>query len=325
MTERLAAEAFRDVRRVGRALVVAWPRLPASRLGPLGSALVERGRQEGLRVRLFGLSPAPLRREGLGVLPIGREPLWRPQSWLLRAERRTSLRAQVRRAEGKGLRLQWWSGEQAPPEAWALAARWLRSRGMAPMDFCVRVRLGGGPLLLGRREGRLVALAQVRPLHEWDGWLVEHLMRDPEAAPNGWAEAMLLEVARRAEQEGRAWVSLGLAPLDGPGVPTWMRAAGRLGRPLFDFEGLAAFKGRLHPDRWVRRVVGHDAGELAPRVMLDVLRAFAGGSLLGFGLRTLGHRLGRGPAPLGLPSAPNPGALLVLPESRPSEPPRSPR
>ncbi|HEY2365097.1 MAG TPA: hypothetical protein VGH87_01880, partial [Polyangiaceae bacterium] len=78
-----------------------------------------------------------------------------------------------------------------------------------------------------------------------------------------------------------------LAPLAGSPWP--MRAIGALARGLYDFRGLRAFKARLHPREWQRVYM------LAPRApawlaVFDVLRAFAGGSLIGFGVRTLARR-----------------------------------
>ncbi len=284
--------AFRDVFRMGHALVVATPRVPAPRVSSEVRTVALNASRKGLRARFFGVSVPALRRAGLSVVPVGREPLWRPEGWLERTARRGSLREQVRRARAKGVRVRCCDRSELPASVHALAVRWLESRGMAPMGFSVRLRLGGGEgaLWVAMREGEVVAAAQVRPAPEWEGWLVEHLLRDPKRAPNGWAELLLQHVAMAAREHGVPWISLGLAPLEGPGVPAWMRWAGRLGSPLFDFEGLAAFKARLRPDRWVRRGLGHAPGELPFRAVEDVLRAFAGGSLWRFGWATLRHR-----------------------------------
>ncbi len=288
-----AVDAFRDVARVGDALVVATPRVAASRVSEVVRGFVRVARSEGLHPRIFGLSVCALRRAGLSVLPVGREPLWRPRGWLHRTARRGSLREQVRRARAKGMEVRRCVQPHPPEDVRLLAVRWLASRGMAPMGFAVRLRLGGpeGTMWLALREGRVVAFAQVRPMPERGGWLIEHLVRDPARAPNGWAEALIQDVARAAHEAGVPWISLGLAPLDGAGVPSWMRGLGHMGRFLFDFEGLAAFKARLRPDRWVRRGLGYPLGEPGVGPLVDTLRAFAGGSLWRFGVATARHQL----------------------------------
>jgi phosphatidylglycerol lysyltransferase len=90
---------------------------------------------------------------------------------------------------------------------------------------------------------------------------------------------------RTVAGEGARSVSLGLAPLSGE-VAWWLRAARRLGRPFYHFEGLAAFKRKLRPDRWRPIYMVYPAGGCAMVALADSLRAFADGSLLRFALRT---------------------------------------
>jgi phosphatidylglycerol lysyltransferase len=66
-----------------------------------------------------------------------------------------------------------------------------------------------------------------------------------------------------------------------------MRSLGRLGRPLYDFAGLHAFKAKLAPSRWEPVYVTCPRGVPPALAVLDALRAFAGGSLAAFALRTL--------------------------------------
>jgi phosphatidylglycerol lysyltransferase len=60
----------------------------------------------------------------------------------------------------------------------------------------------------------------------------------------------------------------------------------RLGRGLFDFRGLGAFKQKLRPQRWQTMWLGFDQDRWPVAAMFDVLAAFAGGSLWRFALRT---------------------------------------
>jgi phosphatidylglycerol lysyltransferase len=64
-------------------------------------------------------------------------------------------------------------------------------------------------------------------------------------------------------------------------------ALGILASATMDFAGLRAFKARLHPDRWEPVFLLHPRQDGTARPILDALRAFAGGSLLRFGVRTV--------------------------------------
>jgi hypothetical protein len=76
-------------------------------------------------------------------------------------------------------------------------------------------------------------------------------------------------------------VTLGPTPL--VGAVAWpLRLAQLLARPLFDFAGLYAFRQRLRPTAWHPVWLVFPRAEPAPVVVVDVLRAFARGSLLRF-------------------------------------------
>ncbi|HRE89180.1 MAG TPA: hypothetical protein PK095_08570, partial [Myxococcota bacterium] len=64
--------------------------------------------------------------------------------------------------------------------------------------------------------------------------------------PNGTSE-LLIDAFMRAANDST--VTLGLAPLTGE-LPFWLRLARFAMRPLYDFDGLAAYKRRLHASRW---------------------------------------------------------------------------
>jgi phosphatidylglycerol lysyltransferase len=84
-------------------------------------------------------------------------------------------------------------------------------------------------------------------------------------------------------------VTLGLVPLSGP-VGALLRAARFLGRGLYDFEGLRRFKTKLKPTTWSAIFLSVPAPQPKALAILDVLAAFAGGSLGAFGLRALWSR-----------------------------------
>jgi phosphatidylglycerol lysyltransferase len=93
---------------------------------------------------------------------------------------------------------------------------------------------------------------------------------------------------RAAHARGDVAVTLGLAPLAGEVAPA-LRVARRVSTPLYDFRGLHAFKAKLLPHAWEPVYLAAPGGSTAV-ALHDSLAAFAGGSLVRFGLRTLTAR-----------------------------------
>ena len=169
----------------------------------------------------------------------------------------------------------------------ALLGRWLASRKMAPMGFLVGVELfgfaGSRRYFAAVRGGRLVALLAAVPVYARNGWLVEDLLRDP-GAPNGTAESLVDAAMKSFASTGGRYATLGLAPLAGE-VGSFLRSAREWSALLYDFDGVRAFKARLRPDVWEPIYLVFPDGSSA-RAMRAVLRAFAGGGLVRFGLQT---------------------------------------
>jgi phosphatidylglycerol lysyltransferase len=112
------------------------------------------------------------------------------------------------------------------------------------------------------------------------------LARAP-GAPNGTSEALVDAAFRALGRDGVHRATLGLCPLSGPVPPEYALVA-RLSAPLYDFEGLYAFRARLRPHAWERVLLEHP-GQSRTQGTVRALRAFAGGSLLRYGLRALVH------------------------------------
>ncbi|MDF3065914.1 MAG: hypothetical protein K0R38_1515 [Polyangiaceae bacterium] len=232
--------------------------------------------------------------DDLVSLRIGEQPVWDPSSWPDILKRRASLREQLRRARAKGVQVR----AVSPHELSAgttregierVAARWLKARGMAPMDFLVRLELFSFPderrCFVAERGGRVVAVAGVVPVPAREGWFVEDLLRDPEA-PNGTMELLIDLVMRWANEAGSRWLTLGLSPLAGE-VPPLLRVARKGGRALYDFQGLRNYKAKLEPQHWMPLFLSYPRGQRAWRSLLDALWAFTQTGFLAFGLRTL--------------------------------------
>ncbi|WP_044250789.1 DUF2156 domain-containing protein [Chondromyces apiculatus] len=232
----------------------------------------------------------------LTSMQMGEQPVWDPRTWetSLRASR--SLREQLRRARAKGVTIRAVPPAEAADPHTALGAavgelarQWTEGRGMAPMGFLVQIELSTFPeerlCFVAEREGVLVGLLAAVPVYARNGWLIEDLLRHPDA-PNGSVELLVDAAMRHLAQVGSDFATLGLAPLSGD-ISPWLRAARRLGAGLYDFHGLHAFKAKLRPHAWVPIFLSFPERQGSLVTTLDVLRAFASGGLVRFGLRTI--------------------------------------
>jgi len=238
---------------------------------------------------------------GMSRLLIGEQPVFRPRQWLEDLPLRKSLREQLRRARAKGVRVRRAGVDELTPGAplrcavEALAEAWLRSRHIEPMAFLVAVEPFHHPeehrYLVAERDGRVVAFLSAVPIYRRRGWLVEDVFRDP-SAPNGTTETLIR--ALMEDVADSAHVTLGLTPLAGP-VAWPLRVARWLSRPLFDFAGLRAFRERMRAHAWEPVWLVHPRSQPAAVAVVDSLRAFASGSLVGFAARSFARH------PSGLP------------------------
>jgi phosphatidylglycerol lysyltransferase len=246
------------------------------------------------------------------AMVVGEQPWFDPRRWAERLGSFRRLREQLRRARAKGVDVRRVAAEELSDgsslrcEVERLDRLWLASRSMAPMGFVVRLEPFIAPELhryyVAERCGTVIAFLSLVPIPGRDGWLFEDLVRAP-GAPNGTSEVLIDAAMRDIGAEGCGAATLGLAPLVGDS-PGWLRAIAQVTRPLYDFQGVARFKRRLHPERWdaVHLVVRRGACGVGS--VVELLRAFAGGPLWRFGLRTFAHHPGAIALALALPLVP---------------------
>lgn len=301
-----ACVAYADT---GDAWVAAGAPLTAEeRIGEVARAFVRAAAAAGRRAAFFAVEARFVDASGFASLPIGEQAVWTPAAWPEIVKQSRSLREQLRRAAAKGVtvRAVGPAGRRDPVSSpsssasvlsassldqalLAITSRWLRGREMPPMGFLVRV----DPLTLredhrlfvAERAGVPIAFLQAAPIYARRGWLLQNLLREPDA-PNGVTELLIDAAMRAAAADGSQFVTLGLAPLAGD-VPRALRVARALGRGLFDFAGLRAFRAKLRPAAWIPQRLAFPRGQGATRSLADALAAFAGGRLLRFGLATL--------------------------------------
>jgi len=257
------------VERHGVWVVAGAPVCSEARLAETLVALARDAAAQGKRVCYFGaagrvfaeLSP----RSDHAVVVLGAQPVWNPQAWPQRSHLRPSLRAQLARAENKGVRVREWPVEQAQdhPALKRVLDEWLARKPLPSMHFLVEpqtlAHLRDKRLFVAERDGAPVGFVNLAPIPARNGWLTEQFIRG-DKAPNGTVELMLDHALRAVAHDGSSYLTMGLVPLSsGTWDPAqynpywlrfglgWVRAHGRR---FYNFAGLEAFKAKLGPSDW---------------------------------------------------------------------------
>ena len=292
-----ACVAYMDV---GGAYVVAGaPICATGSAADIAARFMDFADQRGKRVRFFAVENERLGDAGLTLMHMGEQPAWRPDEWPAALREKRSLREQLRRARAKGVSVRRVSVDEMRDPASEfrrgadeLVAAWKESRAMAPMGFVVQLDLYSFAdqrrVFVAERDGLVVGLLAAVPIYERNGWFFEDVLRRPDA-PNGTMELLFDHAMRAAHEAGIDHVTYGLAPL--ANTPSRLLAGIRdRTRWLYHFDGVRAFKAKLMPSSWHPVYLAHPSRERGIRAVLDVLAAFARGSLVRFGLATLRHR-----------------------------------
>ncbi|MBL8859231.1 MAG: DUF2156 domain-containing protein [Planctomycetes bacterium] len=289
-----ACVAYADT---GRAWVAAGaPLASPENCGAVAARFVEAARRAGRRCVFFASQQRLAELPEMVSTQVGLQPIWDPSTWHANAQASSSLRYQLNRARNKTVVVRRLAAtELTDPNSSMrrsierLIERWLGNRRMSPMAFLVHVQpfsfAEERRSFVAERAGEVIGFVSAVPVYARNGWFIEDLIRAADA-PNGTVELLVDAVMEQAAGEGSTWVTLGLAPLAGP-VPSWMRRIGNVGKPLFDFAGLHRFKARLAPVAWEPVFVTHPRDVSTPLAVLDALRAFAGGGIASFAVRTL--------------------------------------
>jgi len=280
----------------GSAWVAAGPPIAAAdRLVDVTRKFAAAAESAGRRVCLFATEQRFREVAHWPALRIGEQPVWAPAEWdgILKTKR--SLREQLRRARAKGVTVRALApeevaaGHRVRQALDALIEAWLATRTIAPMGFLVTIDPFLYPehrrFFVAERDGKIVGFLGVIPFFARDGWFFEDFLRDP-GAPNGTIELLVDAGMRAAAAENVAVVTLGLAPLAGDVGPL-LRSARRVGRALYDFEGLRTFKAKLSPRAWDPIFLSYPPGGSSLLAIKDTLGAFARGGFLRFGIETL--------------------------------------
>ena len=168
----------------------------------------------------------------------------------------------------------------------AVSDDWLRTRSVAEKGFSLGcfepdyvARFPAAIVECGRR---IEAFATLLP-----GLMGQEvstdLMRHHRDAPKSVMEALFTHLLIWSRAEGYRWFVMGMAPMSGfestPIAPLWVRA-GRLlyehGTPLYNFQGLRAFKNKFDPV-WESRYLVYPGGLALLRIAADVSALVSGG------------------------------------------------
>jgi len=276
---------------IAAGLPIAAPRDVAA----IAREFIAHAEKQHRRACFFAVNREFAQQAELDTLAIGEDPEWDLASWseTIRASR--SLREQLRRARAKEIHVRVVDsrdvvqGRATRLAIEALIQSWLASRPMATMGFLV----GVSPFefseerlyVVAEKQGQLVGFLAAVPIYARGGFFVEDLLRTREA-PNGTAELLVNHAFHELAQRGIRMATLGLAPLAGH-VHPMLHFMRRLSKPLYNFEGVRAFKARLKPARWVPQYLAYPHGMHPIWPIRDTLSAFATGGFLRFGLETL--------------------------------------
>ncbi len=293
-------------RHAGYRVVAGAPVCAPERLDEVARAFEEDADRTGERVCYFGAQDRLRRRlnrtEPAGSLLLGAQPVWNPRNWLETAARKASLRAQIARARNKHVEITEHSSRNAPPndELQVVLDGWLRGRPIPAMHFLVEPytlsHFEDRKIFRAERDGCAVGFLVASPIPLRSGWLIEQIVRLPDA-PNGTAELLLQHAMARLDAAGAAFVTLGLSPLSRRAEladatqPRWHRwvmdGVRRFGQPFYNFDGLDAFKAKFQPDGWEPVYALAASDRLTPRAMFAIAGAFCGESPMTFLLKTV--------------------------------------
>lgn len=138
------------------------------------------------------------------------------------------------------------------------------------------------PVALVRREGRIVAFANVWPSGCSEELEVD-LMRFSDDAPPGIMRYLLTELMLWGKREGYRWFNLGMAPLSGLPTPAMRTIWNQLGKAIYghgerfyNFQGIRDFKQWFYPV-WEPKYLASPGGALRPIILANIASLIAGG------------------------------------------------
>jgi phosphatidylglycerol lysyltransferase len=139
------------------------------------------------------------------------------------------------------------------------------------------------PLALVRRDGEILAFANVLLPYGPNGTASVDLMRHTGDAPRGTMDFLFAKVMQWAKERGDTTFSLGMAPLSAVGDNPYARINERLaalafqyGGRFYNYQGLRRYKEKFAPE-WVGSYLAYPRGLRVPGLLIDIAALVAGG------------------------------------------------
>jgi phosphatidylglycerol lysyltransferase len=223
-------------------------------------------------------------------ITIGAQPVWNPRDWPMIAAAHASIRSQLNRARNKRVRIIEWPAERARgnPHLRFCLDDWLSRRHFPPLHFMTEPDTLDGVLRdrllwVAVRAGEPVGFLLASPVPRRNGYLLEQIVRS-RSAPNGTAE-LLIDAAMQCLADMQCtYATLGLVALAQHAQrhmaenPLWLRAllawARAHGCRFYNFQGLEAFRAKLHPQTWEPIFAIANESRFSPRTLHAVAGAF---------------------------------------------------
>lgn len=251
---------------------------------------------------------------GFGTVCVGSDPFFDLRKWAPRGDAGKPIRAAVNRATRLGAEVTSYRPDQGRDlriegEMRTCLDSWLATRQGVEMRFFSAVRpmdrVEEKRFFCAWQDGHVSAFVACSPLYARGAWLVEDIVRRPDAV-TGATEWLIRTAFESLAASGVAEATLGLSPLDdasdGDGRAGRRRtlrivAAGL--RPFYNFRGMQHYKSKFVPTRWEPVYVAFRPDRLSPGLIIDIMNALIPGGVLHLAtdwLRTvplLGPRLSR--------------------------------
>jgi lysylphosphatidylglycerol synthetase-like protein (DUF2156 family) len=200
---------------------------------------------------------------GYGVIKIGENASFDLTRWERpRGKAGKTLRGKLNRARREGLETAELPATEATDELQEVHASWATPRAdelpssiLEPMPL---LHPEAKRIFVARGGGRMVAFLTCAPVYARDGWLLEDLIRSPDAPP-GATEALVMEALCRLSEEGASYATLGLAPMRSPAqqldwrfriLSPFLRWGFRRFDRRYGFDATAAFQSKFGPTHW---------------------------------------------------------------------------
>lgn len=227
---------------------------------------------------------------GLSLLKLGEEARVPLPTFSLDGSARKGLRQTHRKVEQQGASFALLPATEvaaAIPELRRVSDAWLeekvtREKGFS-LGFFDPDYLTRGPVAVVRRDGRIVAFANVLLGGAHEEVSIDLMRYLPTHAPTGVMDYLFLELMLWARGESYRWFSLGMAPFSGFDVrtlaPLWNRAGAflfRSGEHFYNFQGVRQYKDKFDPV-WEPRYLASPGGLALPRILANVAALVSGG------------------------------------------------